>query len=214
MQKVQPIVAVAAAAVLLGERVSVRFSLVAIPALVSVFLITFPSPTQVTLEVAWPAILALTAATLWALGTVLGRRVSPRVPFALLTALRFAVGLPVAAVLLLILDTGPVMPTSDQLAPLVLLSLVPGLAALTLYYRGLRTTPASLATLAELAFPLAAVTINRMAFGTTLSTTQWIGIATLAASVVTLSSLAHRGSHAAGVSVAQPSPRVLAVQQS
>lgn len=214
LQKVQPIVAVGAAAVLLGERVSSRFSLVAIPALLGVFLVTFPSPAQVSVEVAWPAVLALTAAALWALGTVLGRRLSPRVPFSLLTALRFAVGLPVAAVLLMVLNTGPVLPTSDQLAPLVLLSLVPGLAALTLYYRGLRTTPASLATLGELAFPLAAVTINRVAFGTMLTTTQWVGVVTLATSVVALQAFANCGSRAVGVSIAQPLPPVLTAQQS
>lgn len=199
LQKVQPLVAVGAAALLLGERPTRRFAVVAAPALVGVYLITFADPTRIALEVAWPALLALVAATLWALGTVLGRRVSPRVPFVVLTGLRFTVGLPMAAVLALLFGRGAVAPSGDQVLPLVLLSFVPGLAALTLYYRGLRNTPASLATLAELAFPLSSVLVNRIAFGTTLTGTQWLGVALLSGAVVVLSGLGRRGSRAGGV---------------
>jgi len=46
-------------------------------------------------------------------------------------------------------------------APLYLgLALLPGLLAMLLYYRGLASTPAALATLAELAFPITGVLVN------------------------------------------------------
>jgi len=40
------------------------------------------------------------------------------------------------------------------------LALLPGLFAMLLYYRGLASTPASMATLAELAFPITGVLVN------------------------------------------------------
>lgn len=73
-----------------------------------------------------------------------------------------------------------------DLAAVVPLALVPGLAAILIYYRGLRTTPASIATLAELAFPLTAIVTNRVVFGTTLDTTQWIGVLVLSGSIVAM----------------------------
>lgn len=105
--------------------------------------------------------------------------------------------------MLVLVDTGGAgfaFPSGD-LPALVLLAAVPGLAALLLYYRGLSRTPATAATLAELAFPLAAVTINYVAFGTTLTPTQWLGIALLAATITTMSLAAERGEQALGVEV-------------
>jgi drug/metabolite transporter (DMT)-like permease len=83
---------------------------------------------------------------------------------------------------------------------LILLALVPGLLALSIYYRGLRSTPASLATLAELAFPVSAITLNYAFFDTTLTGTQWLGVAVLSATLVTMSYTARSaGSRALGV---------------
>lgn len=72
----------------------------------------------------------------------------------------------------------------ETVVPLLLLALVPGLLALLLYYRGLRQTPASAATIAELAFPLSALLINWLAFGATLAPGQVLGLAALAAILV------------------------------
>src|SRR6202011_3280534 len=48
---------------------------------------------------------------------------------------------------------------SDFIPNLLAIALVPGLLALLLYYRALSKTPASLATIAEMAFPVAATLI-------------------------------------------------------
>ena len=48
---------------------------------------------------------------------------------------------------------------SDFVPNLLAIALVPGLLALLLYYRALSKTPASLATLAEMAYPVAATLI-------------------------------------------------------
>lgn len=200
LQKLQPLVAVLAAAVLLGERPRPRFGVFFAAAVAGAWLIAFADPDAVGVDSATAALLAIGAATLWALGTVLGRHLLAGMPFGELTALRFAIGLAASAVLVAV-DTGGAgfaFPAGD-LPALVLLAAVPGLAALLLYYRGLSRTPATAATLAELAFPLSAVTINYVAFGTSLSPTQWLGIALLAATITTMSLAAGRGEQALGV---------------
>jgi drug/metabolite transporter (DMT)-like permease len=82
---------------------------------------------------------------------------------------------------------------------LMLLAIVPGLLAILLYYRGLRQTPASTATLAELAFPLTAVAVNYVAFGTRLVTTQWLGMAILMATITIMGLRSARGNRAVGI---------------
>jgi drug/metabolite transporter (DMT)-like permease len=61
----------------------------------------------------------------------------------------------------------------------------------------LRTTPAAVATLAELAFPLSAIIVNRLAFGATLTPTQWTGVVVLMLTLVVMS--VQPGSRAVGV---------------
>jgi drug/metabolite transporter (DMT)-like permease len=119
-----------------------------------------------------------------------------------LTALRFAVGLPAAAVIVgLAGDTSEVFAVATgDLVAVVGLALVPGLAALLLYYRGLRTTPASVATLAELAFPLSAAGLNYAVFGTRLSASQTIGALVLAGTITVMGRLGSRDVEAIGVS--------------
>jgi drug/metabolite transporter (DMT)-like permease len=78
--------------------------------------------------------------------------------------------------------------------------MVPGLLALLLYYYGLNGTPASAATLAELAFPLTAVGLNFVVFGTTLTSTQVLGAVLLAGTIAVMSALSRVGDEALGVS--------------
>ena len=68
---------------------------------------------------------------------------------------------------------------------ITILALVTGLIAVSLYYYGLRTTPAVAATLAELAFPVTAALVGYLAFDATLTSTQWLGVA-LTTTVVAL----------------------------
>jgi len=198
LQKLQPVVAVIAAMVLLGERLRPRFGFFFCAAVAGGWLIAFADPLAVSVASAQAAVLAVGAATLWAFGTVLGRRLAVDLQAPTLAALRFAVGLP-ASVLLVLAFAGPggfAVPGA-AVPSLVGLALIPGLVALWLYYRGLRTTPASVATLAELAFPLSAIIVNRLAFGATLTPTQWTGVVLLMLTLVVMS--VQPGSRAVGV---------------
>ena len=201
IQKIQPVVAVLGAYLLLGERLLPRYGWYFLFAVGGGYLISFPDPGSVGLSQIAPALYAVGAAALWAMGTVLGKHLTHKIPPNELTALRFAIGLPTALIILLIRNEAAVAAdvSLSDLWALVLLSLVPGLAALMIYYRGLSSTPASSATLAELAFPLTAILIGWSVFDTVPTPTQWVGIIVLSATIVFLSRTAARDRTALGV---------------
>ncbi|MFY0405600.1 DMT family transporter [Solicola sp. PLA-1-18] len=185
LQKLQPLVAILLAAVVLGERLRPRFALFAVPALVGAWVMTFPDPLDVSATNLQAAGLAVGAAALWAAGTVLGRLMGTELGARDVTVLRFVFGLLVAAVIAVTRGVPLTIDRSD-LDLLVLLALLPGVLGLTLYYRGLRTTPASRATLAELMFPVTAAVVGVGFLGGTLVASQWLGLVVVVASVTGL----------------------------
>src|SRR5262245_13281224 len=175
LQKVQPLIAVSLAAALLGERPRPRFGLFLAGGLAGAWLMAFPSPFDVSAHGMTPVLYALAAAALWALGTVLGRFLTLELPFQQVTAVRFAFGLPAAFVAVLVLGAPLRASLHDELF-IALLAIVTGLVALLLYYWGLKRTTASVASLAELTFPIVAIAVGYFAFDTTLTRTQLAGV--------------------------------------
>jgi DME family drug/metabolite transporter len=185
LQKFQPVFAILAARVLLGERLRRGYLWFALPALAGAWLLTFPNPLQVSVTAAGSALLALGAAALWAGGTVLGRLVSGRLTPHQLTVLRYFFGF-LGATAIVVVTGAPLTVRWGDALGLVLLALVPGLLALSLYYVGLRTTPAARATLAELTFPATAALIGVTLLGARLSASQWLGLVVVVAAVTGL----------------------------
>lgn len=185
LQKLQPLIAIALAALLLRERLRRSYLWFAVPALGGAWMLAFPEPLSVTVSSAQAALLAIGAAALWAAGTVLGRAASAELRFSDLTALRFALGFVTLAVTALVTGT-PLAVGSDAAVNIALLAAFPGLLALALYYRALGHTPASRATLAELAFPLTAVVVGVAALGARPTASQWAGFVVVLAAVVGL----------------------------
>jgi drug/metabolite transporter (DMT)-like permease len=186
LQKLQPVFAVLLAVLLLRERIRPAFGLFALPALGGAWLLAFADPVHVTVRAVQVALCAVAAAALWAAGTVLGRRVSRSVRPQDLTVLRYCFGLPAAA-LITAQQHSAYLPGRGNLFGLVLLALIPGLAALGLYYVGLRATAAARATFAELAFPATAAVIGVAFLGSRLTGTQWLGFGIVVAAVSALS---------------------------
>lgn len=184
LQKTQPLFAIVLARLALGERLTWAYWPCFALAMVGTYLIAFSS-----LEPLWrlpqasvaAAGFALGAALLWGTGTVLGRFMLADVPFHTLTGLRFLLALPFLAVLAA--PQGGLEQTTRGLAqaPLTvaLLALIPGLLGMILYYWGLMRTPASVATLAELAFPFTAVIVGWLFLNRAPSPTQLVGFALL-----------------------------------
>jgi DME family drug/metabolite transporter len=185
LQKVQPLVAIVGARIVLGEEPRRRFAWFLVPALAGIWLIAFPEPLDVHARGLEPIGEALGAAVLWGLGTVFGRYLARRLEFEHVVALRFGFGLVASAVALPILGATAYAGAHDSLW-IAYLALVTGLAALTLYYYGLKRTPAILASLAELAYPVTAVIVGYVAFGAELRWTQWLGVLVTVAVVAVL----------------------------
>jgi len=185
LQKLQPVFAVLAAYLLLRERLRPGYLVFAVPAMAGAWLLAFRDPLSVHVTAVKAALFALGAAALWAGGTVLGRLVATSMAPRDVTVLRFAFGLP-AAFAVLGLTGAPVAVGWSNAVGLVLLALIPGVLALSLYYVGLRATPASRATLAELAFPVTAALIGVGLLGARLSPTQWLGFAVVVVAVTAL----------------------------
>lgn len=185
LQKLQPLIALLLAAAILGERFTPRFLFFALPALAGAWLLSFPEPFSVKVQALTAAGLAAGAAALWAAGTVLGRLVSAELPFAHVTTLRFFFGL-LALVLFASVSRTPVRIPEELIPRLVALAAIPGLLALAMYYFALRRTPASRATLAELAFPLTAAFVGVTLLNGSLDASQWAGFFTVLTSVVLL----------------------------
>jgi drug/metabolite transporter (DMT)-like permease len=161
LQQVQPLIAVALAWLVLKERRRAYFWPLAALGIAAVYMVVFAdAPLQPFSDLErgrlLAAVCALGAALLWASGTVLGRYALRDVSFVTTAGLRFAVALPVLLIIMLVSSGTSAFGAyqASDFPDLVGLAVLPGLAAILLYYRALRSTPASLATLAETAQPL------------------------------------------------------------
>lgn len=187
LQKLQPLIVIGLAATFLHEQLRSRFWLWAIVALVGAYFISFPNlvPQLYAGEAFNPNLVgvgfALVAVLLWGLSTVLGKYALGTVSFKTMTSLRFVL----AFVFLLILNLAQkTIPNLTTVAPkdwlfIVMIAITSGVVSLFLYYRGLQYTKASIATLAELGFPLGAVVINAIFLKAVLSPWQVVGMAVL-----------------------------------
>jgi drug/metabolite transporter (DMT)-like permease len=157
----QPVFGVLFARVFLGERRKPAFWPLAAVALAGVYLIVFAenpaAPWQIRNPELMAGVLVLGAVIMWAGGTVLGRYALEDVSFPVTTSMRFMLALPVLFVIALLDKGGAVFSgySISQLPSFLGIVIVPGLLAMLLYYLALSRTPASLATIAELGYPLA-----------------------------------------------------------
>jgi drug/metabolite transporter, DME family len=184
LQKAQPLIAVAGAWLVLGEQPRPRFAWFLLPALAGIWLIALPHPLAPHAHGLTPIAETLGAAAMWGLGTVFGRYLGRRLAFEHVTTVRFAFGLVASACALPIVGAPALASAHDSLW-IAVLALITGLAALGLYYYGLRRTPALLAALGELAFPVTATLVGIYVFDSSLRWTQWLGVV-LTVAVVSL----------------------------
>jgi DME family drug/metabolite transporter len=176
LQKAQPLIAMIGAWLVLREQPRRGFAWFLLPALAGIWLIALPHPLDPHAHGLIPIAETLGAAGLWGLGTVFGRLLGRRLAFEHVTTVRFAFGLVASACALPIAGAAAFSTAHDSFW-IAVLALVTGLFALGLYYYGLRRTPALLAALGELAFPVTAALVGIYVFGSTLRWTQWIGVA-------------------------------------
>jgi drug/metabolite transporter (DMT)-like permease len=198
----QPVFGIVFARVFLGERRKAAFWPLAAVALAGVYLIVFAEDPTAPWHIRNPELMAgvlvLGAVIMWAAGTVLGRYALEDVTFPVTTSMRFILALPVLVVIVLI-DKGSSAFSGyaiGQLPSFLGIVLVPGLLAMLLYYLALSRTPASLATIAELGYPLALFLIFSLpppvGQGAPLHAVELLGAVLLVVGVVTLNFLKAR----------------------
>jgi drug/metabolite transporter (DMT)-like permease len=235
LQKLQPLIAISLAAFFLKERTGKRFWLWTVLALLGAYVISFPDlAPRLYYGEAWNpntigVLLALGAAALWGLGTVVGRYLlrplshsslfSPPPPeirydralfldsenrgkgasqpsasgnspisWKTLTALRFLIAFLFLIVLNARSETLAIVAalSGKDVLFLIIVAITSGFTSLFIYYKGLETTRASVATLAELGFPFLAVIVNAAALGLFLRPMQIAGMALLLFAVLGL----------------------------
>jgi len=202
LQKAQPLIAVLGAWFVLREQPRPGFAWFLLPALAGIWLIALPHPFDPHAHGLTPIAETLGAAALWGMGTVFGRLLSRRLAFDHVTTVRFAFGLVASACALPIVGAAAYSNAHDSFW-IAVLALVTGLFALGLYYYGLRRTPAVLAALGELAFPVTASLVGIYVFDSSLRWTQWLGVA-VTVGVISLLPVRRREL----VTVPQPEPAV------
>lgn len=185
LQKLQPLFAVGLAALLLKEKLPRRFGLLFLVALAGTYLLTFGWAVpfgHAGAFISAGSLMAMGAAALWGGSTVMGRYLLGTMQYETVTSLRFVLALPLLFVI-----------TASEGAPwqfggsagesaliglnLLLQALLPGLLSMLVYYKGLSTTKASVATLAELSFPMTGVVINWLVFQEVVTVAQLAGFA-------------------------------------
>ncbi len=180
LQKLQPLIAISLAAWLLKEKLTKNFWGWTILAILGAYIISFPDlrPTGFV----WNSnmlgvVLALAAAFFWGGSTVFGRFVLRKVSFQVMTALRFLSAL--VFLFLMNVYAGSLKQISSATGKdwlfVLIIAVLAGFVSLMIYYYGLRSTKASVATLCELAFPFAAVIVNWKFLGASLSIMQIVG---------------------------------------
>lgn len=191
LQKTQPVFALVLAGWLLRERRAPLFWVWCTLALAGAYELTGIRTLPAWSDMHWrQAACALGAASLWGASTVAGRTLTPLLSPATLSGARFALAVP--PLLLLARHSGGAAGglhaggQGQAWLFLVLVVLLPDLLGMMCYYAGLRRTTASVATLAELCFPLSALLIGVAVQHVHLAAGQWTGLALLIGSVACL----------------------------
>ena len=191
LQKFQPIFAIALAAVILKEKITKRFFILAVSAIIGGYLITFGNnPIENWNDKTIIAsLLALLAAFSWGSSTVLGKHALNQISFMTITSLRLTI---TAAITLFIIISNsqyeliPEMTFGNWLY-IILIVISTGSIALFIYYYGLNHLPASHVTIYELFWPLSAVTIDWFIYERIMTVYQFLGAILLLTSIILLS---------------------------
>lgn len=196
LQKLQPIIVIALAAVFLKERLTPRFLFFTPVALLGSYLISFGT-NPITLQFTGKeliVLLSLGAAASWGVGTILSKKILHKLPYLPATGLRFFAAVPISALAALFLGQtiffGALTP--ESMFRFILIAVTTGAGALVLYYKGLSKTDASVATISELMFPFISILIaitplNPYGAAQTLTPANILGIVLLVGSVLAIS---------------------------
>ena len=190
LQKLQPVFAMSLAAIILKEKLSKKYILLAFLAIIGGYLVTFgknsvPNWDDNTLIA---ALLALLAAFCWGSSTAIAKKALVNLHYSAVTGLRLAVTTLIRLIIIIIFNFEilNVDISLNQWSMIIVIVLSSGTFALFIYYYGLNKLPASHTTLFELFWPLSAVIIDWIRNGESLAFMQLLGAAFLLLSTTLL----------------------------
>lgn len=179
LQKLQPIFAIAGAAMILREKIDRRYIGWAALAIAAAYFVTFPAGRvnfatgSGTLVAAGLAVLAAFA---WGFTTPFSRYVLINHKSTAVTGWRFLLAIIFAGILVPFLGQTAALNavTYNQMLRVLAIALTTGMVALWIYYYGLRFTEAKVSTVLELASPLAAIVIDIFLYHNFLAPSQYL----------------------------------------
>jgi drug/metabolite transporter (DMT)-like permease len=178
LQKTQPIFTVVLAGVFLKEQRRPFFWPLFALALGATYLLGFGFEKVTGSPEIVPVLFALGAAAIWGTCTVVGRVALRDMNPSVVAGWRFMIALPFLLTLAVRDGSQSVGAhiSWTSLWPVLLIILLPDAIGMLLYYTGLKRTPASLATIAELAFPATALLLSLWDPKLALNIGQWTGL--------------------------------------
>jgi len=194
MQKLQPVFALILASLLLKEKLPKDFfkwaTLSIIGALLMTFGLNIPN-LDTGDQTLIAALFALLAAFSFGFSTVLSKRALKNITYEIGTYLRFvATSIIMFLVVLSVGDFSSVNEVTEfQWIIFGIIAFTSGGLAIFLYYYGLKRISASVATIAELSFPLTAILLEYFLHDNMLDWLQWVGTLILIYSIIRVSKL-------------------------
>lgn len=188
LQQLQPLFVIFFAWIVLKETPAKNFYIWVVLALIGAYLVSFPN---LVVNISKgngeliAALLAIGAAFSWGSSTAFSRYALLQLPSRVVTGLRFGMAALVSFGWIVISGSTATLFSinESQIGALLIIALTTGMVALSIYYYGLKKTPAWASAICELTWPLSAVCIDYVVYHKTLSMTQWIGSALLLASI-------------------------------
>lgn len=179
IQKLQPIIAIILAAIILKEKFPKIFYIYSFLAIIGSYFVTFKNPLDIfnlANQTYLVILFAFLAAFSWGSSTVFGKYSIKNINYGLLSVLRFGLtALIMIAPALYFYNIEFTSITNKQWQTLIIIIFTSGSLAIFLYYYGLKKIPASVATLCELAWPISAIIFDYYFNHNLLSNTQIIG---------------------------------------
>ena len=179
IQKLQPIFAISAAAIVLKEKITRSYIKWAAVALVAAYFVTFKNgyvnlATGTGTVIA--ALYALGAAFAWGSSTAFSKLALIKRPSMYITSLRVLLTSILAFGMVFVMGQSKSIPspTISQLGRFLLIAVSTGMVSVAIYYRGLKKVQANVSTILELVYPLLAVFIDAVLYKSFLAPTQYL----------------------------------------
>ncbi len=200
LQQTQPLFVVFFAWLVLKEKLTPKFFLYVLAALVGAYFVSFPdlrinlATGRRTIEA---ALLAIGAAFAWGSSTAFSRYALLRLSTVITTGLRFGLASILGLLFVFMLGAQQSLTTisTQQIITLLIIALSTGMVALFIYYYGLKRTPARISAICELTWPISAVFIDYFFFHKGLTLTQSMGALLLVGTIYKVS-LMSKATHA------------------